>query len=142
MSATPTYPAATGPINIAKRVVPADTTDLVDVVDNSAGLTALKIEALNISTNNSADRIVSFWIYGVSGATNADLLGSVTVADLSGSNGTTDPRVPVMPRIGTPGADGVPCLWIAAGKKLQASVDAAIDANKILYITGRAITYS
>jgi hypothetical protein len=142
MATTPTYPTATGPTNIGKRIIPSDTTTLVDVVDNSAGTSALRIDELNISTNNSADRVVSFWLYGVSDSTNADLIGSVTVPDLSGSNGATDPRVAVLPRLGTVGADGVPCLWVEAGKKLQASVDAAIAADKILYITGRKVSYA
>ena len=139
MSTVPTYPTATGPVNIAKQLLPADTTAIVDVYDNSAGSAAVKIESLSIVTTNSADRIVSFYIYS---GTTSFLIGSVNVPDLSGTNGSTDPRINVLSTLGVAGADGVSCLWIAAGKKLQASLDSALASDKVLNIVGRGITYT
>ena len=138
MATSPTYPAAAGPISIAKRLVPADTTAIVDVYDNSAGTVAVKVESLVITTTNSADRIALFYL--LVGAVSY-LIGSLTVPDLSGTNGATDARINVTARLGIAGADGVPCIWVPAGAKLQASMDAALAADKVLDIVGRAITY-
>lgn len=139
MATTPTYPAATGPVNVCKRLLPADSTTLVDVYDNSAGTVGVKFEALAITTDNSADRVATFYLY--SGST-AFRLGSVNVPDLSGSNGSTDPRINVLSTLGTAGADGVPCVWIGAGSKLQVGLDSALAANKVMDVVGRAVTWT
>jgi len=130
---------ADGLVRVSKRIVPADSTNIVDVYDNSAGTKPIKIEVLRITTDNTADRIVTLYVY--SGSTSFRY-GSVTVPDLSGSNGITDPTVDVIARLGTPGADGVPCIWLLSGCKLQASLDSAIAANKIMDVIGRGLTYS
>jgi len=139
MATTPTYPAATGYTAVAVRLLPATSTDLVDAFDNSAGTLAYKIDALAITTDNTADRVATFYL--LSGAT-AYRLGSVTVPDLSGSDGATNPRVNVLTTLGTAGADGVPCLWIPAGCKLQVGLDSAVAADKVLDIIGRAQDFS
>lgn len=139
MATTPTYPSSTGPVRVAKQLLPADSSNIVDVYDNSLGAAAIKVEVLRIITNNTADRIVTFYIY--SGSTSYKY-GSVTVPDLSGTNGLTDPTVDVIARLGSAGADGVPCIWILAGCKLQASLDSALAADKTMDIVGRAITYA
>ena len=126
-------------VRVAKQLAPADSSNIVDVHDNSAGQTALKIEALRIVTNNTADRIATFYIYA--GSTSYKY-GSVTVPDLSGTNGVTDPAVNVIARLGSAGADGVPCIWLMAGCKLQVSLDSALANDKTMDIIGRAITYA
>lgn len=138
MSTTPTYPAATGPIQVAKRLLPADSTDIVDVYDNSLGTTAVKFDSLSITTTNSADRIVTVYLYA---GTTSFRLGSVNVPDLSGTNGSTDPRINILSTLGIAGADGVPCIWVSAGNKLQISLDSALAADKVLDVVGRGITY-
>lgn len=139
MATTPTYPTATGPINIAKRILPADSTNIVDVYDNSAGTSSIKVESLNVVTTNTADRTLTLYCYS---GTTSFYIGSVYVPDLSGTNGATDARVNVLTTLGVAGADGVPCIWISAGNKLQASVDAALASNKVLDIMGRGITFT
>lgn len=139
MATTPTYPAAIGPVIVAKQVLPADSTNIVDVYDNSAGTAAVKVESLVMTTTNSADRVVKFYLYS---GTTSFLLGSVNIPDLSGTNGATDPRINVLSTLGVAGADGVPCIWVPAGKKLQASLDSALAADKVLDIVGRAIPYT
>ena len=139
MATSPTYPTATGPVLIAKRLLPADGTNTVDVYDNSAGSSGVKIEALTIVTNNTADRIATFYLYS---GTTAFNLGSIDIPDLSGTNGAIDPKINILTTLGVEGADGVSCLWIPAGKKLQVSLDTALAANKILDIVGRGIVYS
>lgn len=139
MATTPTYPTATGPVIVAKQVLPADSTNIVDVYDNSAGASAVKVESLVMTTTNTADRVVKFYLYS---GTTSFLIGSLNIPDLSGTNGSTDPRINVLATLGVAGADGVPCIWVPAGKKLQASLDSALAADKVLDIVGRAIPYT
>lgn len=138
MSTTPTYPSAAGPTSVRKRIADSDSTNLVDLLDNSGGATAVKIEALGATTDNTADRIVKLWL--LSGGVTY-LLGSMTIPDLSGTNGATDPRVNLMalPYLATAGADGVPCFYVGAGEKLQASLDSALASGKYLWVVGRGI---
>lgn len=139
MATTPTYPATTGPVIIAKQLLPADSSNIVDVYDNSGGSVGVKVESLLITTTNLADRIVKFYLYS---GTTSYLIGSLNVPDLSGTNGSTDPRINVLATLGVAGADGVPCIWVSAGKKLQASLDSALAADKVLDIVGCGITYT
>lgn len=139
MATSPTYPAATGPVLIAKQLLPADSSNIVDVYDNSGGSVGVKVESLSITTTNSADRIAKFYLYT---GTTSHLIGSVNVPDLSGTNGSTDPRINVLSSLGVAGADGVPCVWVPAGKKLQASLDSALAADKVLDIVGRGVAYT
>lgn len=139
MATTPTYPATTGPVQVAKRLAPTDSTNVVDVYDNSAGTAAVKFDSLSITTTNDADRVAKFYLYA--GSTSF-LIGSVNVPDLSGTNGSTDPRVNVLATLGVAGADGVPCIWVSAGNKLQVSLDSALASGKVLDVVGRGITYT
>lgn len=139
MATKPTYPAAAYVLPVAKRLLPADTTDLVDVYDNSGGSIGRKIESLIVTTTNSADRVITFYMY--SGST-AFRMGSITVPDLSGSDGVTNPRINALTTLGTAGADGVPCVWVPAGCKLQCGLDSALAADKVLDVVGRAVDYS
>ena len=139
MATTPTYPAASLRAKVAKRLADSDSTNIVDVYDNSAGSVAVKIESLSITTDNSADRITKFYLHDGS---ISNLIGSVNVPDLSGTNGSTDPRINVLATLGVSGADGVLCIWVPPACKLQASLDSALASGKYLYIVGRAIPYT
>ena len=139
MATTPTYPASTGPVQVAKRLLPADSTNIVDIYDNSAGASAVKFDSLSITTTNSADRIATFYLYA---GTTSFRVGSVNVPDLSGTNGSTDPRINVLSTLGVSGADGVPCIWVSAGNKLQISLDSALATDKVMDVVGRGITYT
>ena len=139
MAANPIYPTITGPVLVAKRLSESDTNAIVDVYDNSLGTVAVKIESLVITTDNTSDRIVKVYLHD--GAV-SQLIGSVTVPDLSGTNGVTDARVNVLNTLGVAGSDGVLCIWVPAGKKLQVSLDSTLVSGKYLYVTGRGITYT
>ena len=139
MASNPTYPASTLRANVAKRIADSDSTNIVDVYDNSGGSVAVKIESLSIATDNSADRIAKFYLHDGSVS---QLIGSVNVPDLSGTNGTTDPRVNVLATLGVASSDGVLCIWVPPACKLQASLDSALASGKYLYVTGRAIPYT
>jgi len=139
VASNPTYPASTLRAKVAKRIADSDSTNIVDVYDNSGGSVAVKIESLIITTDNSADRIAKFYLHDGS---ISQLMGSVSVPDLSGTNGTTDPRINVLSTLGVASADGVLCIWVPPACKLQASLDSALAGGKYMYVTGRAILYT
>lgn len=139
MASNPTYPASSLRTIVAKRLEDSDSTNIVDIYDNSGGSVAVKIESLSISTDNTADRITKFYIHDGS---ISQLIGSVNVPDLSGTNGTTDPRVNVLNTLGVAGSDGVLCIWVPPTCKLQASLDGNLVSGKYQYVTGRAILYT
>ena len=139
MASNPTYPATSLRSLVAKRLADSDSTNIVDVLDNSGGSVALKVEALIITTDNSADRVAKIYLHDGSVS---QLHGSVAVPDLSGTNGATDARINVLSTLGVAGSDGVLCIWVPAGAKLQISLDAVLAGGKYLYVTGRAIPYT
>lgn len=133
--ASPIY--GTGVLPIAKNIVNSDSTNLVDLYDNSAGTQTKRVEALNICSDNDATTVVKLWHY--TGST-AYLLGAVSVPTLSGTNGTA-PRINALAILGTVESDGVPVIHVPAGSKLQASVVTAVTSAKTVTITGRARKY-
>lgn len=137
MSTTPSYP--TDVVLIKKRLADSDSTNVVDVYDNAAGTKAVRITGLGVATDNSADRVLKLWVYDGSVA---HVLGAVSVPTLAGTNGTTA-RVSILAasNIAPFDADGVQCVYIPAGCKLQASVDAALAAGKYMWILGRAQSF-
>jgi hypothetical protein len=137
MATKATYAAPTLYLPVAKRLVPGDATTIVDVHDNTDTV-ARKIDALSITTDNDAIRTATFYL--LSGAT-AFRLGAVAVPINAGATSAVA-RVNVLATLGVPGADGVPCIWIPAGCKLQVGLDAALAAEKVLDVVGRAQDFS
>lgn len=130
---------------IAKTILPADSTNYVDIYDNSASSTWVTVEALNI-TNDDAQVNIAFARYD--GAT-AYLIGTVRVATLAGTDGATA-RVNALGTgattgdiyIGTLNASGIRVIEIPPGGKLQAKTLVAINTNKTVTITGWARLYA
>ena len=138
MATTPTYGAAAGPALIAKTILPADTTAIVDVYDNSAGAAGVQVQSLNICSNDTSAVNIAFYRY--SGSTSY-LLGTVRVATLSGTDGATS-RVNALSIIGVLAPEGINVLEIPAGSKLQASSLVTVTAAKTVTITGWAKTFT
>lgn len=65
--------------SIKQQILPANTTTWVDVVDNSAGTKAVRVEALNICSDDT--NTVNIQFSRLSGGTNY-LIGTVRVATL------------------------------------------------------------
>lgn len=130
MAATATF--AKNVVDIHKTILPADTTALVDVYDNSAGTSNIRVEALTLCSDDTSTVNISFYRY-VGGA--AYLIGTVRAVTLSGTDGATA-RVNCLTTIGTTGADGIPAIEIPAGVKLQAKSLVAVTAAKTVTITG------
>jgi len=137
MATKATYAAPTLYLPVAKRLVPGDATTIVDVHDNTDTV-ARKIDALAITTNNTADRVATLYLHN---GTAAFRLGAVAVPINAGAT-SAEARVNVLTSLGTAGADGVPCIWIPALCKLQVGLDAAVAADKVLDVVGRAQDFS
>ena len=136
MAANPTYPAAVA--GIAKTILPADTTTLVDVYDNSAGSANVRVEALNICSNDTATMNVQFFRYK---SNSAYLVGTVRAITLVGTDGAVA-RVNALATIGNTAPDGISVYEIAAGEKLQAAVLVAVTTAKTVTIQGWGRTYT
>lgn len=136
MAATPTFPSNIA--RIAKTLVNADSTNYVDVYDNSAATTPVRVEALNICSNDTSTVNLSFARYD--GST-AYLIGTVRVVTLSGTDGAAA-RVNALSTIGTTAPDGIPVIEIPPGGKLQAKSLVAVTADKTVTITGWVRQYA
>jgi hypothetical protein len=123
MAATPIYPS--GFARISKTILPADTTAYVDVYDNSAASTPVRVEALTICSNDTSTVNIAFARYD--GAA-AFLIGTVRAVTLSGTDGATA-RVNALTTVGTLAPDGINVLVIPAGGKLQAKSLANVTAD-------------
>lgn len=130
MAATPTY--AKNVVSIAKTILPADTTAWVDLYDNSSGTANIRIEALNLCSDDTSTVNIQFGRYV--GATTY-LLGTVRAVTLSGTDGAAA-RVNCLSTVGTVAADGIPVIEIAAGSKLQAKSLVAVTSAKTVTLTG------
>lgn len=134
MATKPTYAAATGPVLISKTLVNADSTNIVDLYDNSARTSAVRVEALNICSDDTSTVNISFYRY--SGSTSF-LMGTARAVTLSGTDGATA-RVNALALLGVIAPDGIPVIEIPAGTKLQAKSLVAVTADKTVTITGWA----
>ena len=130
MAATPTY--AKSVVSVAKTILPADTTAWVDVYDNSAGTANVRIEALNLCSDDTSTVNIKFGRYV--GSTTF-LIGTVRAVTLSGTDGAAA-RVNCLSTVGTVAADGIPVIEIAAGTKLQAKSLVTVTSAKTVTLTG------
>lgn len=124
---------ASGMAPIRAKIPAAQTTDLVDICDNSARLKAARIEGLGIASDDSSACNIQFSI--LSGGVSYPI-STVNVPASSGTNGTAA-RVNVLPSIGVLAPDGIYDLWIGAGEKLQANALVTLTSGKTATITGR-----
>jgi len=134
MATTPTYPATTGPVAVVKTLVNADSTNIVDVYDNSASSSAIRVEALNLCSNDTSTVNISFYLYSGSASY---LLGTVRAVTLSGTDGAAA-RVNALALLGTIAPDGIPVVEVPAGTKLQAKSLVAVTADKTVTLSGWA----
>lgn len=130
MAATPTY--AKSVVSVVKTIVNADSTNWVDVYDNSAGSANVRIEALNLCSDDTSTVNIAFGRYV--GATTY-LMGTVRAVTLSGTDGAAA-RVNCLSTVGVTAADGIPVIEVAAGSKLQAKSLVAVTSAKTVTLTG------
>jgi hypothetical protein len=136
MAAVPIYPS--GIASIAKTILPADTTSYVDVYDNSAGTDPVRVEALNLCSNDTSTVNIAFARHKSS---TAYLMGTVRAVTLSGTDGAA-PRINCLATLGVMAPDGIPVIELAAGEKLQAKSLVTVTTAKTVTITGWARQYA
>jgi hypothetical protein len=136
MAASPSYPSSVA--SIAKTILPADTTAWVDVYDNSAASTPVRVEALVICSDDTSTVNIQFGKY-VGAATY--LIGTVRAITLSGTNGATA-RIDALATVGNVAPDGVQVIELAPGSKLQAKSLVTVTTAKTVTITGWVRQYA
>lgn len=136
MATSPTYPS--GIARIAKTIVPADSTNWVDVYDNSASSTPVRVEAMNICSDDTSTVNIQF---GRNVGATTFLIGTVRAVTLAGTDGATA-RVNALATVGTLASDGINVIEIPAGGKLQAKSIVAVTSAKTVTITGWVRQYA
>lgn len=136
MATTPTYPSNNYGV-IAKIIVAADTTAWVDLYDNSAASSKVRVESLNICSDDTATMNIQI---GIHNGTSVFLLGTAQAITLSGTNGVAV-RINALGIVGSLASDGIPIIGIPAGCKLQAKVLVTVTAAKTVTITGWVAKY-
>lgn len=136
MATSPTYPS--GIARIAKTIVPADSTNWVDVYDNSASSTPVRVEAMNICSDDTSTVNIQF---GRNVGATTFLIGTVRAVTLAGTDGATA-RVNALNTVGTLAPDGINVIEIPAGGKLQAKSLVAVTSAKTVTITGWVRQYA
>jgi hypothetical protein len=136
MATSPTYPSSIA--SIAKTILPADTTAWVDIYDNSASSTKVRVEALIICSDDTST--VNIQIGKYVGATTY-LMGTVRAITLSGTNGSAA-RIDALATVGNIAPDGIQVIEIAAGSKLQAKSLVAVSTSKTVTLTGWVRQYA
>lgn len=117
---------------ITAQILYATNTGKVDVVDNSAGTKAVRVDSLNLVSDDSANKDIQFSL--LSGATSY-VVGTVAVlAGAGNSSGVA--RTRVLDLVSVQDSDGIPCIWVGAGIKLQANATAQLTSGKTIHITG------
>lgn len=136
MATTPTYPSGIAKIN--KNIVNADSTNWVDIYDNSASSKNARVEALTLCSDDTATVNIQF---GYLDGGTTYLIGTVRAVTLSGVDGAAV-RINPLSTIGTLAADGINVLEIPPGVKLQAKSLVAVTAAKTVTITGWSRLYA
>lgn len=117
---------------IRRQIVNADGTGWKDVVDNTAGTKAVRVEALNLCSDDTSTVNIQFSRYD--GTTNY-VMGTVRAVTLSGTDGATA-RVDCLQTIGTLAPDGIRVIEVGAGEKLQAKSLVAVTSGKFVTLSG------
>jgi hypothetical protein len=136
MAASPIFPS--GIAEITKTLVNADSTNWVDIYDNSAGSTPVRCECLILTSDDTAT--VNIQIGKLSGGTTY-LLGTVRAVTLSGTDGAAA-RINMLNTVGVTAPDSIQVIEIAAGTKLQAKSLVAVTSAKTVTLTGWVRQYA
>jgi len=136
MAASPVFPSSIA--RIAKTIVNSDSTNYVDVYDNSASTTPVRVEAMGLCSDDTSTVNIAF---ALSDGVNSYLTGTVRAVTLSGTDGATA-RVNCLSTVGWTAPDGIPVICISAGGKLQAKSLVAVTAAKTVTITGWVRQYA
>jgi len=136
MATSPVYPSGVAGVN--KTIVTADTTNWVTLYDNSAGSAAVRLEALNLCSDDTATVNIQI---GVEVSSVQYLIGTASAVTLSGTNGSAA-IVNALNIVGNVSPDAIKVIYIPVGGKLVAKSLLAVTATKTVTLTGWVRQYA
>lgn len=136
MAANPTYPS--GVAGIQKTIVNSDSTNWVTLYDNSAGSAAVRVEALNLCSDDTATVNIQI---GVEVSSTQFLIGTARAVTLSGTDGAAR-IVNALGIVGNVSPDAIRVIYIPAGGKLVAKSLVAVTSTKTVTLTGWVRQYT
>jgi hypothetical protein len=135
MAANPSYPSDVEGIH--KEILPGDTTNWVDLYDNSLGSVAARCEALNLCSDDTSTVNIQIG-YDIGGT--RFLIGTARAITLSGTDGAAR-LVNALNIVGNVSPDAIKVIYIPAGAKLVAKSLATVTASKVVSLTGWVRVY-
>ena len=136
MATSPVYPSGVAGVN--KTIVNADSTNWVTLYDNSAGSAAVRLEALNLCSDDTSTVNIQV---GVEVSSVQYLIGTASAVTLSGTNGTAA-IVNALNIVGNVSPDAIKVIYIPVGGKLVAKSLVAVTAAKTVTLTGWVRQYA
>lgn len=136
MAANPVYPSGVAGVN--KTIVNSDSTNWVTLYDNSAGSAAVRLEALNLCSDDTATVNIQI---GIEVSSVQYLVGTARAVTLSGTDGAAR-IVNALNIVGNVSPDAIRVLYIPAGGKLVAKSLVAVTSTKTVTLTGWVRQYT
>jgi hypothetical protein len=130
MAANPVYPSGVAGVN--KTIVNSDSTNWVTLYDNSAGSAVVRLEALNLCSDDTATVNIQI---GVEVSSTQYLIGTVRAVTLSGTDGAAA-LINALNVVGNVSPDAIRVIYIPAGGKLVAKSLVAVTSAKTVTLTG------
>jgi hypothetical protein len=136
MATAPVYPSSVAGVN--KTIVNSDSTNWVTLYDNSAASTPVRLEALNLCSDDTATVNIQI---GVEVSSVQYLIGTVRAVTLSGTDGAAA-LISALPVVGTVSPDAIRVIYIPASGKLVAKSLVAVTSAKTVTLTGWVRQYA
>jgi len=130
MAANPVYPS--GVAGVHKTIVNGDSTNWVTLYDNSAGSAAVRLEALNLCSDDTSTVNIQI---GVEVSSTQFLIGTARAVTLSGTDGAAA-LINALNVVGNVSPDAIRVIYIPAGGKLVAKSLVAVTSAKTVTLTG------
>lgn len=136
MATAPVYPSSVAGVN--KTIVNSDSTNWVTLYDNSAASTPVRLEALNLCSDDTSTVNIQI---GIDVGGTVFLTGTVRAVTLSGTDGAVA-LINALAVVGNISPDAIRVIYIAAGAKLMAKSLVAVTSTKTVTLTGWVRQYT
>lgn len=136
MATSPTYPS--GVAGITKTIVNADANNWVLLYNNSTSNSAVRVEALNLCSDDTASVNVQI---GIQTSGINFLLGTVRVPTLSGTDGAAA-IVNGINVVGSISPDAIRVVYVPASANLVARSTANVTVDRTVTMTGWTRLYT
>lgn len=136
MATAPVYPSSVAGVN--KTIVNSDSTNWVTLYDNSAASTPVRLEALNLCSDDTSTVNIQI---GIDVGGTVFLTGTVRAVTLSGTDGAAA-LINALAVVGNISPDAIRVIYIAAGAKLMAKSLVAVTSTKTVTLTGWVRQYT